>query len=210
MKRYILIAAMTAALGTQAFASLTLLTDRSQVGATADLGIAQFGLEGASVASGTVGTTTGTDIFNVALTAEDMVRTDAGSAWSPTEFANGDPLIVINGSPIVKFSSSKSAQAVGLEIETSDLDVFTINLEAFDGFGDSLGVVSINTDDLGYGFIGARSNDVNILSFSVWSDDERFAFNHVSYQCCNPVPEPASMALLALGGIAALRRKRSR
>ncbi|MBS1709476.1 MAG: PEP-CTERM sorting domain-containing protein [Armatimonadetes bacterium] len=215
MKRYILLAAMTAVLGTQAFASLTLLTSRAQISATADLGLGQYGANFANVASGSVGTTTGLDVFQVKIShTGDLQRLDQGNGWGGT-YNNGEELLFTNFLPgPVNFKMAKSATAVGMDVQRNFyFTTYTVSLEAFDGLGVSKGVVSTVVNGPSIGFIGARSDDNDILSYDLtitgndgFSDD--FSFDHVSIECCNPVPEPASMVVLGSAGLLALRRRR--
>ena len=216
MKKNILMAAMTALLGTQAFASLTMLTDRSQISATADLGMGQFGNSFDPVANGSIGTTTGIDVFGVKITGpSDMERRDQDNGWAGA-FASGEQLLwtkLVDGP--VTFNLAKSAQAVGLELQRDFFSQYDATIEAYDGLGVSLG--SFTYEDVAAFdkvFVGVRSSDNNILSFkiNVVADDglgTDFAFNHASIECCSAVPEPATMSALGLGALALLRRKRN-
>lgn len=215
MKKNILMAAMTALLGTQAFASLTLLTDRSQIAATADLGIGQFGPVNTIVPSGSIGTTTGTDVFGVKIEGtSSMKRLDEGNGWFGF-FNSGENLLWTTDGEVVKFTQAKSAQAVGMDVQRNYFgDKYTLHLAAYDGLGQLLGQVDSDVSAFSAGFIGARSSDNNILSYYLWVTSEattpnNFAFDHVSIECCNPVPEPATMSALGLGALALLRRKRN-
>jgi len=216
MKKNILMAAMTALLGTQAFASLTLLTDRSQIAATADLGIGQFGPVGTVVPSGSIGTTTGTDVFGVKIEGTtSMLRLDEGNGWGGF-FTPGEQLLWTTDGEVAAFTQAKSAQAVGMDVQRNYYGVdYTLHLAAYDGLGQLLGQVDSDVSSFSKGFIGVRSSDNNILSYSVWvtsadtATPNNFAFDHVSIECCNPVPEPATMSALGLGALALLRRKRN-
>ncbi len=214
MKRYILLAAMTAVLGAQASATLTLLTDRSQLTPTADLGISQFGAEFATVPNGSVGLTTG-DVFQVAINAPgDMERLNQDTSWGGT-FASGEPLLFTNGfSGPVTLNLAKSAFAIGMDIERNYIDSYHVHVEAWDGLGLSLGSFDTGTVYDDHLFVGVRNTDNTILAVTYEivgegdTDPTDFAFNHVSIECCPAVPEPASMVVLGGASLLALRRRR--
>ncbi|MBX3111379.1 MAG: PEP-CTERM sorting domain-containing protein [Fimbriimonadaceae bacterium] len=214
MKKYILVAAMTAVLGSQAFASLTLLTDRSQMAPTADLGIGQFGPESTVVPSGSIGTTTGIDVFDVRIDApSDMSRLVQDSSWFGN-FDSGEDLLKTNADGPVYFTLAKSAQAIGLDVERNFIAPYRVEVAAWDGLGNLLGSFSTGDIDDDKVFVGVRNDGNTILTFGVNITPVNdalpldFAFDHVSIECCAPVPEPATMVVLGSASLLALRRKR--
>ncbi len=224
MKRILSITAL-ALCSLQAFGSVYLLTSRPAT-PTDDLDWGQAGADLASVASGTVMTTVGTP-FNVSVTSDaSMGRWDEGGAFNGN-FAPGDKLIStydFNAGSVgtyIEVTGAKTCSDVGAQIMSDYYGSFIAHIEAYDGLGNLIGAFDeaglsygandgVHTADNTAIFIGVHSDagDIHHVRFSTTNDGLGFMMNHVSYTCCGPVPEPASMSVLALGALGLLRKKR--
>ncbi|MBS1709472.1 MAG: PEP-CTERM sorting domain-containing protein [Armatimonadetes bacterium] len=217
MKKILTIASLAFA-ATHAFAAVSLITSRGSYTATDDLDF--NGAELSSVASGHVYSTTGTP-FNVKVSSDSsMMRYDQSSVWGGN-FTPGDHLLstydLFTGGKgsYIEFTGTKTCIDVGAQVQTNQFGSFTAMVEAWDGLDNYLGSVtesgvSAPSGDGSAIFIGVHSSagDIHKVRFSMLSNDGAgFAVNHLSYNCCAPVPEPASMSALGLGALALLRKK---
>ncbi|MBS1709471.1 MAG: PEP-CTERM sorting domain-containing protein [Armatimonadetes bacterium] len=216
MKRIISLACLALAAG-QAFAGVSVITNRASFVATDDLNYT--GSEFSAVANGTVYSTTGTP-FNVKATSTgSMFRYDSASGWQGN-FLPGEHLLYTTGDSIT-LTGTKTCIDMGAQIQSTLYGPFNARIEAYDGLDNWLGTFNLaglsaganngsGTSDGSAIFIGIHSDagDIHKVVFSVTSnEDAGFAINHVSYNCCSPVPEPASMSALGLGALALLRKK---
>ena len=216
MKRIVTIAAL-AALTCHAFAGVNVLTSRP-AGAD-DLDWAQLGPAGTVSPSGTIVTTTGSP-FQVKVSSDrDLTRYTQSGGWAGN-FAAGDELITnvdyTNGSgSYIELLGMKTCIDMGANIQSDYYGDYVARISAYDGLDNLLGsfTVSGTSNSNGDGsavFLGVHSDigDIHRVVYSLDSaNGPGFALNHVTYNCCAPVPEPASMTILGLGAAALLRRK---
>ena len=212
MKRTLIIAAF-AAVACNAFAGVTVLTSRPA--GTDDLNWAQLGNDGDAVADGSIANTVGTP-FKVKVTSDDdMVRYDQSGIWSGN-FTPGDNLLFTYGSTL-QLLGEKTCIDMGANIQANWYGEFVARITAYDGLDNVLGSFTVSgvASDAADGsapFLGVHSDsgDIHRVVYSLDSavnGNTEFAINNVTYNCCAPVPEPASMSILGLGAAALLRRK---
>ncbi len=200
-----------------ALAAVTLLTTRAQITETDYIDWSQLGPNLTSVPDPSVVTTTGTP-FNVLVDANGsgMTRLDGVTGWA-TGFAAGDPLLWVMGTGPLSLTGAKTCNDFGTEIDMDPFGAFNAHMDVYDGLNNLLGsfnVAGISGSPGITPFIGVHSDagDIHHVVLSVQDAagvSQDFAINRVSYNCCGPVPEPASMSILALGALGLLRKKRS-
>jgi len=211
MKRLITLACL-ALVASQAFAGITLITNRADIDATDDVRWEDKGPVGTFLGSSFLIDSHGTP-FTLLVQGDSMTRYDMGNGWA-TGFDPGEPLLYNQGR--LSITGAKTCSDIGMDIDSDPFGVFTAHMAAYDGLGSFLGSVSVNGVSGSGGvtpFIGVHSDISNIHTVVLWvtQNDQSVAFavDHASYRCCEAVPEPASMALLGLGAAALLRRKKS-
>ncbi|HDZ20738.1 hypothetical protein LCGC14_0431690 [marine sediment metagenome] len=151
-------------------------------------------------------TSFGSGISTFSVDADDGVIDGSG--------AGGKSLSVVTSAGVtglfINFDSvtfGQFPQDVGIVVTLAS--AFPLVIEAFDPLGFSLGTTTANLalssptgDDVFFGV-----TDVGGISkFHVYSNSAA-TFLHVDHLQYGPIPEPATMSLLALGGLALLRRK---
>lgn len=211
MKKLITLACL-ALVASQAFAGITLITNRADFVATDDVRWEDKGPEGTFLGSSFLIDSHGTP-FTLLVEGENMTRYDMGSGWA-TGFDAGEPLLYNQGR--LSITGAKTCSDIGMDIDSNPFGAFTAHMAAFDGLGSFLGSVSVNGVSGSDGvtpFIGVHSDISNIHKVVLWvTQNDKvvdFAVDHASYRCCEAVPEPASMAILGLGAAALLRRKKN-
>lgn len=211
-----------------ASASLTLVTSRAALGATDLIDWGQFGPNLSSVPDGSIGLTNSGVGFKLSGNGTGFTQIDErsdGFGWSGN-FLPGEHLMWTtqdNTKPL-DITLAATAMGLGAQIQANFYGDFTAHIEAFDGLNQDLGGFDVNgnsnglvdgsgTEDGSAIFIGVSSDVANIsrVEFTVpvavaLTND--FAINQVSLAGCNPVPEPASLAVLGLGAITLIRRRR--
>ncbi len=212
----ILLASCLAILASNVFASVTLLTSRAQITETDYIDWADLGATFTPVPASFVISTHGTP-FNVNVSGPGpMERRDEGNGWLG-DFTPGDALLWTNSqSGPLTLTGSKTCNEVGMSVQRDQYGAYGMTISAYDGLNNLVGSFHLNgnvgsAEDGSALFAGIRSTAGDIHSVVIQMDDNGdFALNRVSYSCCGPVPEPASMSVLALGALGLLRKKRAR
>lgn len=208
-------------------AQLTLVTNRGAMQANDSIDWGQFGASFTTVNNGSMGMSQGANPFLVS-SSNQLLRVDEAGGWNGN-FTAGDRLMfsgfdpnhgTANGS--IDMSFGRTVNAVGAQIQQNQFGSgtpvpFLATLTAYDGLGNNLGTVTEQglsqfTEDGSAIFIGVHSSRYNIarVVFQVKQAStlgEGFAVNGVSIHAC-AVPEPTSLAVLGLGAIALIRRRR--
>ena len=194
--------------------ALTFLSDRSMVGANDGISWGQFGPEFTDIPSVSNGFTDNGGLFQV-LGPDGQTpieRVDQPSSWAG-DFNDGDQLIWDQVPGGLTIRLAQSVNAIGLQLDPDAYGAFIGHIEAYDGLGNDLGGFDANgtvtnNDDGSALFLGVGSDRFNIAKIVITStnDGSGLAVNQVSMQEC--VPEPASFAVLGLGALALIRRRR--
>jgi len=76
----------------------------------------------------------------------------------------------------------------------------------------TFGITGFGTGSVDYSGdpIGSNITHFGIMNPDVSGGNDVFAFDNLTFTSANPIPEPASLALVSIGGLALLRRRRSR
>lgn len=215
---------MTVAAASQA--TLTLVTNRADIGACDSIDWGQFGGPGTSVPSPSKGWTTegtkfavGDETSNMSTDVSSGVPNGGGGNW--WGFGAGHNVLYtdsLNGPLNIVFA--RTMTAAGADIMVNFFGTYTAELLAYDAMGDPLGSVTttIVSDANTVGnapFLGVHSDggDIAVLQYRLKTSDQTggFAIDEVSLNdCCSPVPEPASMATLGIGLAGIVARRRSK
>ncbi|MBX3111372.1 MAG: PEP-CTERM sorting domain-containing protein [Fimbriimonadaceae bacterium] len=212
MKRIISLACL-GLLAAQAFGSVTLLTSRAQITETDYIDWADLGPDNTAAPSSFTISTHGTP-FDVLISAPGTFERRTQSASWYGDFAPGDALLYYLGRTGVTLTGAKTCNDVGFQVDRNQYGAFGATLTAYDGLDNVLGSFHVNGNvtpdaDNSALFVGVHSDAGDIHHVTIVMDDlGDFAINRVSYACCSPVPEPATMSALGLGALALLRRKR--
>ncbi len=206
----------TVALSGGASAAISLVTSRAALNPVDSIDWAQFGTESTAVPDFSSGLTSSGAAFTVGGNGTDFERLDEGTSWAGN-FTSGDALLFTDLGDNMTITFDQAVGGVGAQIEPDIYDPFTAHIEAFDSLNNDLGGFdlagsSTSANDGSAIFIGVSSSGDGIksVSFSTTSGSPTsFAVNGVSIGQLAPVPEPTSVATLALGLVGLLRRRRS-
>ena len=198
--------------------ALTLVTNRANINANDSIDWGQFGAAFTGVVDGSMGTST---VYNMPFMITDgngFERRDQWSGGWAGNFTQDDRLLWTKSPGVTTIRFASYVQAVGANIQDDFFGPFTATIEAFDGFGVSMGSFQVNgnsnsNNDGSAIFVGVASNAFNIakITYQVQGASgalDDFAINEVAMNAC--VPEPGTIAALGLGAIALIRRKRSK
>ncbi|MFN8218672.1 MAG: PEP-CTERM sorting domain-containing protein [Fimbriimonadales bacterium] len=200
--------------------ALTLVTTRAGIGATDTIDWGQFGAAFTSLGTPINGVTSTYGLrFRASTTATAAFeRRDQWTGGWAGNFTQGDELLWTKSPGVTTIRFASYVQAVGANIQDDFFGPFTATIEAFDGFGVSMGSFQVNgnsnsNNDGSAIFVGVASNAFNIakITYQVQGASgalDDFAINEVAMNAC--VPEPGTIAALGLGAIALIRRKRSK
>ncbi len=204
-------------------AGVTLITNRAAIPATDMIHWGQYGPSGSSVASPSYGLTDNGKNFLVAdgndtAMTEYATSNTAGSApyWG---FGGGHDAIATseNLGPLgIRFDASQTA--AGADIMVNQFGTWTVEMAAYDNLGFFLGSATTTVvSDLNIvgnaPFLGLMSdaNNIGTIVYRVKTDGVAggFAIDEVSMQNC-AVPEPTSVAVLGLGMIGLIAKRRNK
>lgn len=222
MKKIALLSLMTVATAT-AFAQ-TYYTDRASFNADAavtnpttidfDSYATGTDLNGATIGLATLSNENGVTPLEVISGA-----TGVRNPMNPSSGANvlspggSDPTLDTDE---LRITFSQGVQAAGLDVVLDVPDGFSFtHFQVYDLGGNILFTdnhIPSPTGAPGYQFIGYVSDSANIGSILIRDydnsgPDDNVAFDSITY---SPVPEPATMTLLGLGALAALRKKKKK
>lgn len=197
-----------------AMATLQQVSTRVSLPPTDAIQWGQFGPDGTFVTPNPTGLTDNGDLFQAFSNSGGLFRLDQNASW-PGSFNPGEQILATNGVDI-GIILNQGVQGIGANIEmagygnfTAEMDVYDLNLNYVNSF-----FVSGSTTALADGsapFLGVRSDqaDIGAVVFSLSSYDvtPNFGVDSVSL---SSVPEPASMALLAVGALGLMRRRRAK
>ncbi|MBS1709470.1 MAG: PEP-CTERM sorting domain-containing protein [Armatimonadetes bacterium] len=212
MKKLISLACL-ALVASQSFGALSLLTSRAQITETDYVEWGDLGAEGVFPTNPFLVSTHGTPFMVKGQNGSGLFwRVDQGSFW-PGNMPSGSNLLYSGDA--LSLTGAKTCNAFGVDIQANNIGEFKATIEAFDGLGDSMGSFDVWGDSEFLSgtatFLGIRDTEgaihrvkISVVGASGGSD---FAIDRVSYECCLPVPEPASMTALGLGALALLRKK---
>lgn len=216
MKKLLTIAGL-AILASQSFATLTQLTSRAQITETDYIEWSDKGPAYTALSNPFVISTHGTP-FDVLVKGPGsmQVRTQSGGGWAGN-FNPGENVLYSMDSGPITLTGAKTCNDVGMNIQADFYGAYTAVIEAYNGLDQLLGSFSVNgvstsAADGSAPFIGVRSDagDIHMVKLYVTRTDglpTTLAIDRVSYSCCSPVPEPATMSALGLGALALLRKK---
>ncbi len=207
-------AALAFALMAQASATLTFFNSRVALGATDLIDWNQIGPDLTTVPGSYLGLTNNGVQFLATVGPDAYLLHEAGS-WNGT-FTPGDAVLFSGyepGSIVIRFANSQSS--VGADLSSNLYGDYTGTISVYNNIDQFLG--SYNVDSNMHGgsdstapFLGVFSdtNDIGSVVFTTTNDSVGLAITNVSTGPCNPVPEPASIAVLGLGVVSVLRRRR--
>jgi hypothetical protein len=210
-------------LAQSSFAALGFVSDRASITPNQTIDWSDVGVEYDVLSAPFSGTTSAGLSYTVSRPgpANTFSLLDQSSGWLGN-FAPGETVLTTDfwpGPLSIKFSDP--IQGIAFQIQSDLYDDFTGSIEAFDTFGNSLGLFAFagvsndNADDSAL-TLGLLSDLMDISSITVdlaSGQLDTFAINHVSILGAPPaVPEASTWASAGLlGGIVALwlRRQRS-
>lgn len=200
-------------------AQLSLVTTRAGIMQNDSIDWGQFGpsftvLNGTSFGSSAAGV-----LFSSTGPGSSQEIRQEGNGWAGN-FAPGDNVLWSHVSGNSTIQLAQTVSAFGFQIGSDPYGAFTVTMSAYDNIGNLLGTVTENgteneNNDGSAIFIGVATtsmqNSIGRIVYSVTDANGAptdYGINQVSIHECNPVPEPASIAVLGLGAIALIRRRR--
>lgn len=201
-------------------AQFALVTNRGAINQNDSIQWNQFGGDFTVIGGSANGATTNNVLFNVTGPGANQEIRQQPNGWIGN-FSQGDFVLWSRDPGSTTLTLAQTVGAIGFQIQADENGApFTALIAAYDGLGNLLGSFSENglgnaNNDGSAIFIGVTTgNNKNNIAKIVFSTLDQNggriseAINQVSIHECNPVPEPSSIAVLGLGAVALLRRRR--
>ncbi len=197
----------------QASASLTWYSSSAPLAATDYIDWASVGGDLSSVAMPYTGLTNNGQNYQVNAAGPGELFTQ-DSSWYGS-FAPGERILMPNylapGDMSITFGGSQ--EVVGTEIQEDYYGDYDVTMSVYNNFDLLLGSTTVHANSsyqTSNPYIGVKSSDSDIakMVISTTNDGIGFGIGRVDAGQCGAVPEPASMAVLGLGVVGVIRRRR--